>query len=41
MGEKPSPLGEDFSLICATFQDSRVPGVKDSSKGIVDFFTTP
>ncbi len=41
MGEKPSPLGEDFSLICLTFQDSRGPGVQDSSKDIVDFFTTP
>jgi hypothetical protein len=32
MGEDPSPLGEDFSSIFFDSQDSRVPGVKGSSK---------
>ena len=45
MGEKPSPLGEDFSFNMCNISGFNPAcsgtGVKDSSKGIVDFFTTP
>jgi hypothetical protein len=35
MGENPSPLGEDFSLIKWGGKGSRVPGFKDSSEKII------
>jgi len=45
MGEKPSPLGEDFSFTMCNISGFNPAcsgtGVKDSNKGIVDFFTTP
>jgi hypothetical protein len=37
MGEKPSPIGEDFSLFVDTA--SRVEGVKESRKGLDSLFT--
>jgi len=39
MGEKPSPLGEDFSLIVDAA--AWIQGVKDSSKGLDGLFTWP
>ena len=37
MGEKPSPLGEDLSLIVDAAV--RIQGVKDSSKSLDGLFT--